>query len=345
MERTAKPVPKPCYALEFDLRKSMCQECEFQRACYEDLGMRQNRITLDKVVFKLVPTSYGLTDIDMGDDPELPHLENLYLICHETVFGCQPHDSVRRHKAEIIAKFRQAKNTSMRLFMLANMVAHQQWEITVAERMNRKAKNWFHAKLLTSDQAITRLDAYRDMCRKAFGSFDIGSLSLLTDGEYEKTDIEKKMLHSEITAARRLVQFKIGRGGPGLEHLYHWEELTLDPYWLATEPTYMETVLKPHLAGKKGTRTINNHRHSVTQVIAEMKRKRDWGIAIFQARERVMQSALGTVLHQWGFDRQDFEFDQETVENVMDFWAFVGRAIQHVHCLRYVDGEDETLRV
>lgn len=344
MERTAKSAPKPCYALEFDLSTSMCQECEFQKSCFESMGMRRNRLTLDKLIFKLVPKGYGLSDIDMGEDPEIPQLEATYLLCYKTVFGTTARDSTRRYENEIIANFRKTKS-SLRLFILANMVAHQQRQITVAAKMQREAKHWFSAELLTNAQAITRLDDYRDMCRKAFGTFDIGSLSLLTNGEYEHNDIEKKMLHSEITAARSLVSYKIGHGGTGLAHVYDREELTLDPFWLATETTYMKTVLEPHMKGRKSTKAVNNHRHSVTQVIAEMKRRRDWSIAIFQAREHIMQPALRSILHAWGFEPNDFEFEGETVDNPMDFWVFVSRAIQHVHCLRYASGEHETLRV
>lgn len=348
MQRIAKSVPKPCYALEFDLTNSMCQACEFQHACFKDMGARRDCTNLSRVAFKLVPKEYGLSDIDMGEDPEIPQLENLYMICHQTVFGRKPKDKVAPYRDAIIAMFRQT-SASMRLFMLANMVAQQQWEMTVAAKLNRSARNGFYAKLLTTPKAITRLDEYRDMCRKSFGSFDIGSLSLLTDGEYEKNDIDRKMLHSEITAARKVIGFKISNAGQPYQHLYHWEELTLDPHWLATEPSYEETVLKPHRAGNKGTTTVNNHRHSVAQVLREMKRRRDWSIAVFQARERAMQPALSAVLHTWGFMPNDFEIDKESLleiqANPMKLWVWLGRAIQHVFCLRYALGEDAKLRV
>jgi hypothetical protein len=358
MERIAKSVPKPCYALEHDLSTDVCQKCHVQKECFQELGVRAQKVTLDKMSFKLVPRNYGLHDTDTGEDPELPQIERTYALCYYTVFGRRPEGRIGKHKNLVIQRFREA-GCSLRLFMLANMVGHQQREITVATKMQREPKNSFNAFLLTTAQSITRLDMYREMCRKSFGTFDIGALDTLTDGGYVENDIEKRMLHSEVTAARVLIAFKLANGGPAARHLYRCEELTLDPFWLATEPTYIQTVLKPHLAGEHGTKTINNHRHSVTQVIAQMKRKRDWAITIFQARERIMQQAISTVLHGHGFLAIDFEVDQvfkvnfkvdkifkdehATVESVMDFWASIALAIQQIHCLRYLENEDTPL--
>jgi hypothetical protein len=364
MERIAKSVPKPCYALEHDLTTDVCRQCHVQKECFEAMGSRRQKVTLDKMTFKLVPASFGLHDTDMGEDPELPQIERTYALCYYTVFGRRPKDKIGQHKNLVIRKFRQA-GCSLRLFMLANMVGHQQREITVAAKMQREPKNTFSAALLTTEQSITRLDMYREMCRKSFGTFDLGALDTLTKGGYAENDIEKRMLHSEVTAARVAVAYKVAKGGPGfVDHVYRCEELTLDPYWLATEPTYLKNVLKPHLDGQHGTKAINNHRHSVTQVLSQMKRKREWAIAVFQARERIMQQAIGTVLHGQGFLPIDFEFDEVyrvnfevkkiidddiekvkflEIESVMQFWADIGKAIQHVHCLRFVANEPTSL--
>jgi hypothetical protein len=316
------------------------------------MGERRHKVTIDKMVFKLVPERFGLDDTDMGEDPELPNIERTYILCHVTVFGKRPKDKIGQYKNLVIQRFREA-GCSLRLFMLANMVGYQQQSITISAKLRGEAKNYFNASHLTTKQSITRLDMYREMCRKSFGTFDIGSLDTLTEGGYAENDLEKKMLHSEITAARKMLAFKLRNGGPGYAHLYAQEELTLDPHWLATEPTYEKTVLEPHRAGQHGTKTVNNHRHSVSQVIMQMTRKRDWAIAVFQARERIMQKAIATVLHAHGFVPIDFEFDPVFIvdqkpetsheKSVMEFWVYIARAIMQAHCLRFLNDEDSPL--
>lgn len=338
MERIARPVPKPCYALEFDLTTKICQECEVQASCFEALGIRKHRVTLDKVVFKLVPASYGLDDMDMGEDPELPHIERTYALCYMAIFGCQPKDRVGKHQSLIIKRFREAQ-TSLRLFMLANMVGYQQRQKTIATRLRCEEKQLFTASLLTYPSAIKRLEMYREMCRKNFGTFDLGALDTLTEGGYAENDVERRLLQSEIIAAKALIGYKLFNGGHGWEYVYKNEELALDPYWLATEDSYREHVLVPYLNGDKGSKTQANHRYGVTQVISQMKKKRDWAVAIFQARERIMPKAISAVLHFWGFEAEDFEIEPEPITKAMTFWVYVGRAIQHVQCIRYAEGE------
>lgn len=337
MERIAIEVPKPCYALEFDLSSQVCQECEFQRQCFEALGPRRNKITLDKIEFKLVPKSYGLDNIRV-EDPELPTLERTYILCHQTIFGRRPKDRIGQHKNSFLANVKLA-GCSIRLFMLTNMIAFKQQQKDIARHTERGIKHYYSSVMFTHANAVSRVDMYREMCRKEFGTFDLSALDTLTEGGYAENDVERRMLQSEITAARFTVGFKIRRGGPPWRYLYEAQEFNLDPYWLATEPTYREIVLKPYMAGERASKALNNHRYAVTQVIAQMKKKKDWAIAIFQARERIMPRAVADVVHAFGFGPKDFEIDAEPVTSVSDFWVFLSRAMQHVHCLRYIDGD------
>jgi hypothetical protein len=337
MERIAKSVPKPCYAVEFDLSNPVCQECEFQKSCYDDLGPRKHLVSLDKVEFTLVPAAFGLSKIPC-DDPELPTIERTYILCHRTIFGRRPKDKIGKHLNSILANVRKSK-ASIRMFMLANLVGYQQHQKTVAEHIDREEKNYYNAKLFTYANAVTRVEMYQEMCQKEFGTFNLSSLETLTEGGYAENDIEQRMEHSETTAALAVVGHKIRRGGPPWEIVYDSQELTLDPHWLATEETYTKTIITPYLAGNKGTKLQASHRYSVLQVKAQMKKKKDWAIAVFQARERVMPVVVSRVLHHFGYRPKDFEIERKPIIEAMEFWEGVGRAIQHVECLRYIDGD------
>jgi hypothetical protein len=337
MERIAQPVPKPCYAVEFDLTNPVCRECEFQTGCYEALGVRKHKITLEKVEFELVPKGFGITKIPC-DDPELPTIERTYILCHQTIFGRRPKDKIGQHLSSILTNVRKSK-ASIRMFMLANMVAYQQQQRLIAEKTASSEKMYYSSLLFTYANSVSRVEMFREMCQKEFGTFSLSSLDTLTEGGYAENDIERRMEHSEVTAARTLIGYKIRNGGPGWAQVYEHQELTLDPHWLATEKTYEDTILKPYWAGDKGTKAQASHRYSVCQVLAQMKKKRDWAIAVFQARERMMQPCISRVLHSFGYGVKDFEVEQVPVTSAMDFWLGIARVIQHVECIRYIDGD------
>jgi hypothetical protein len=337
MERIAQSVPKSCYAVEFDLSNPVCQTCEFQQSCYDALGARKQRVALDKVEFTLVPKAFGLSKIPC-DDPELPTIERTFILCHQTIFGRRPKDRIGKHLNSILANVRKSK-VSIRMFMLANMVGYQQHQLTVAAHTDREEKKYYHPKHMIYDHSVKRVEMYREMCQKEFGTFNLSSLDTLTEGGYAENDIERRMEHSEITAARAVVGYKIHRSGPPWEMVYEHQELTLDPHWLATEETYTTAIITPYLAGNKGSKAQANHRYSVLQVKAQMKKKKDWAIAVFQARERMMPAVVSRVLHHFGYRPNDFEIERTPVTDAMDFWVSIARAIQHVECLRYIDGD------
>jgi hypothetical protein len=342
MERTPKTVPKPCFGLEFDLSNAICQACTVQADCFTALGPRQNVIPLTKLTFDLVPPAFNLDTFDAGDDPELPNIERTYVLCFKTIFNRRPQDRIGQHKKTVINLFRQAK-CSLRMFMLANMVGYVEQRKTIAAVMREELEVDFRASMLAQKAALKRVSGYSSWCRKSFGTFDLSSLGTLTDEDYADSDVDSR-LHSEVTAAQALVGYKIFKGGSPWSYVYQKEEIALDPFWLALEPSYFETILKPYLDGDKGTKTQANHRFSVVQVIQQMKKQKDWAIALFQARERIMPKALGSVTHHWGFRPENFEIENKPVKDAGKFWIYLSRAIQHMECLRYVEGESSCFR-
>jgi hypothetical protein len=53
----------------------------------------------------------------------------------------------------------------------------------------------------------------------------------------------------------------------------------------------------------------------------------------------MMPAVVSRVLHHFGYRPNDFEIERTPVTDAMDFWVSIARAIQHVECLRYIDGD------
>lgn len=338
-ERVAQEAPLPCYGVEFRISDPRCVECPHQKGCITQMGRRADMLTLDKIEFKLVPKKFDLPDVNEMVDPETPHVERIYIICHQTVFGKRPQDKIGQHKNSLVKNARAAKS-SLRMFMLACMVGHlTDRKLAIEHNADYVQKEKFTARRLSLGSAVKTVEMYRKICQREYGSFDISSLDMVVDGSYADNDLERQMLQSEIAAGKQVIGYKLVSGGPPERSLYSTSELSLDPHWLATETTYEKTVFAEHINGVRGTQMENRHRYAVVQVKQAMKRRKDFAIGVFQTRERVMARAVKSVLYHFGHQPHDFEIVNEPVTNVMELWVFIARAMQHWHCLRYLDGE------
>lgn len=336
MERIAKKTPAPCYGLEFDLSDKRCQGCAVQTGCFEALGRRRTVVPVNKAQFKLVPAKFNI-DAENLVDPETPHVERTYMLCYQTIFEKRPKDTVGKHKEKMLKNVKSA-GCSMRLYMLTLMIAwrEKQKDILGASDLSTGI---FTSKQLVQPSAFSRLDQYREMCRKEFGTFDLSSLSTLVDEEYNESDMERRIYLSELVAAKQYVALKIVKGGPVWDQLYANCELQLDPYWLAIEESYDEHVLKKHKESRFGTKTEARHRYSVAQVHSQLKKSKQFAIGVFQAREAAIRKAIPSVLFTFGYSPEDFEVVNEPFTNAMEFWVMLARAIQHDQCLKMLAGE------
>ena len=336
MERIAQKTPTPCYGLEFDLTTKECQACTVQKGCFEQLGRRRTVVPINRAEFKLVPSKFEI-DAENLIDPETPHVERTYVLCYQTIFGKRPQDTVGQNKAKLL-QYVKATACSMRLFMLTVMIAWREKQKDILGKSDLST-GIFVSKLLARPHAISQLDQYREMCRKEFGTFDLSSISTLVEEEYSESDMERRMHLSELVAAKAYVALKVHKGGPVWAQFYSMTELQLDPYWLAVEESYEEHILRPYLAGNRGTKTEARHRHSVAQVKSQLKKHKQFAIGVFQAREAAIRKAISPVLYTFGYDVQDFEVTSEPFTNAMEFWVMLARAIQHDQCLKLLAGD------
>jgi hypothetical protein len=305
------------------------------------MGARLNMVPLNQLKFDIVPDEFREEAYDLTfnlDDPELPYLQRLYADCYLSVFHCNPLDNVFRYKEDIARNARQAE-CSVRMFMLANMVAHGQHEKTVIDHTEKNRAAKFHARLLAADLSIKRAKMYQELCHDRFGTFSLTSLAVLTDTE-AGDDLESAMLRSEVTMAQWLVRYRIFHSEEAETRLYENLELQLAPEWLAIEQTYLDHILKPYIQHAiRGTELVERHRFSTFQVHAFYKKHLTNQRLAWCARQRILPEALRTVVNSFGLQPEDLLHPREPVRSPMELWKHLALAIRHYHCWLYLNGE------
>lgn len=344
MERIPQKAPLPCYGLEHDRLDPTCQQCPHADGCVAHMNSRADKVPLDRVKFDLTPedapekfkASLQKEVMEM-DDPELPHLQRLYCDCFASVFHKNATDNVSRFKEEVAVNAMKAK-CSVRMYILANMVAHSVHEKTVIKHSEKQRSAKFSAKMLTGERAIKRAKTYQEMCNDRFGTFSLTSLAVLSDDD--KEDMEAAMLRSEVTAAKWLVRYKIFNGGPGMLETYNNIELELAPEWLAIEKTYIDLILKPYAAKEiKGTEAVERHRFNVHQVHCHYKRHSGNQRLAFISRQRIMPQAVREVVSSFHHRTDDFLYPRSPVTKPMEFWQSLALTLRHYHCWLYLNDE------
>ena len=197
--------------------------------------------------------------------------------------------------------------------------------------------------MLLGASAVKRARMYAEMCNREFGSFKLPALSSLVNEDFVNASLEKHMLHSEVVAGKFIVGHKMLHGGPVWDLLFDTHELTLDPYWLAIDETYLTQVFYPYLDKKSGTDQIQQHRFSVKQVLGHLKKYSTAAQNTFHIREKIMPEAVAEVLNSFGHQPDDFSIDPEPVTKPLEFWVYLGRAMQQFQCLLYLEGQPSFL--
>lgn len=340
MERTPKKIPLPCFGLENSKYNPKCVNCEFFDDCLVYMGSRAGKIPLSKLKFNILPKNIEpLINVIDIDDPDSCNLTGLYATCYRSVFEKQPlkKDSVTRYKNEIFANA-AAAGCSLRMFMLANMQAHVVHEETKIEHTDCAIAAPFIAKHLATARSVKRAKTYEEMCRNKFGTFSANHVSLLTGGE-GLTELEHKMQNSELIIAREIVRFKIFSSEPFEKRVFDNVELELAPEWLALDAFYLEHVLTPYLANKRGNEAIRAHRFKVIQVIGHYKKHLSEQKHAWAVRQAQLPAVVTQLLNTFGYRPDSFMYPDTAVTDIVEFWKKLSLAIRHNHCLRFLDGE------
>jgi hypothetical protein len=322
--------PLPCFGIEHEYFDPRCKACPHQPDCIEAKGYRVGRLSLDQAQIDLVPPK--LTKLT-ATDPDEPKLQPTYELCHLAVFGRPPRDRLDRWpqaSGRLIASCHEVGCT-LRLFITTVMMAHQK----------ASPDRPFYSNMLLGPTAPKRVERYRDLCRKTFGCFDTASLRLLT--ELEVTSVEERLLASEVTFGSFIVGHRLRYSGDPVEEFYRVKEFAMDPTWLATEPTYEQTLLR-HVMNPQGTEALRQHRFHVVKVVTELKHHKQQAAHIFQLREAAAKRAIKHVLGQHGYKPEDFEVAAEPITGMASFWGTLGLAIQHHLLLQFCDGDTDAVR-
>ena len=336
--------PLECFGDGYQATDMDCAVCPHRQRCMVVMGKRRTHVPLSAAQFKLVPDSYELVyEKTFIEDPEIADMPRTYIACYRTLFAQHPKDTSRvQQEADSIARAARRNDCSVRLYMLACMMGHA---VEQSQRVKHNGRNAvpFLVKHLLGKIPETRAKMFRDLCAKDYGTFSVSALSTLTGTLVDKSSPEYKLLTSEIKAGQFIVDWKSKQGGPVYEALYSELELTLDPMWLAIEDSYKVYVLDPYQENHRGTDMEKSHRHAASMSINYLKKHKQAGIMAFQARESIMNKALGSVLSLIGYGLDDFLIENEPVTDTIGMWVSIGLAVQHHQCLRYLNGERSTL--
>lgn len=327
MERTPVTAPLACFSREHDARDATCQACAYAADCARYMGRRGDP-RLSTLRFKLMPE---LLEVRLPD-PELTALQPLYASCYFSVFESAAPDRLDRRSdaAKILAKSCAEAKCSLRMFMLASMMGHKSCAPA------RK----FYANMLLGPAAIQRAVLYRGVCSKAFGTFDLQALTAITQNN---SSLEARLLNSEIIAGAWITGYKMRYGGAYGTSFYAANEIALDPYWLAVEPSYVNLVLAPQRDTPTDIAELRRHRFNTSRVLTDLKRHRDKARAVFGLREKIAPAALKAVLTRLGCSVEDFTTREPVVTDLFKFWGQLAHALKTYMLMRFIQGDRAAL--
>jgi len=296
------------------------------------MGHLVDRIEVDKARFQLIPPGLikRLNIPDVYDwDPDMMNIEKVYAFCHKWVFGMEPLRNIGNHRKLILRRVREA-NTSIKMFFLANMFG---WRESRAHQI-------FSPVVLTRDMAVGQVKTFASVCHNKYGAFDTSGLDLLMKSEAATQDFESHLLNSEIATGSWIVGYKLFHQGNIIENIYREIEIELHPWWLATEESYFNQILKPHLDNPDACddQVIKKHRWNALQVRGRLLREPRRALHVFSRRQVVAKNAILKVLGMRGLRPEHFLMEDIPVVNMFKFWARLGQAVQHYECLKYVEG-------
>lgn len=340
IKRIPISAPLPCYAAAYSSIDAKCASCAHAHGCQELSGDKAARVTVANLRFSLIPPKFGKLDLD-HEDPDYGAMQEIYVMCHNAVFGADTRDLVGPYRRDIAARAKEAE-LSLRTFMLACMFGHKSTSENAVGHTETKTRK-FSPKSLTYASAPTSARAYAKLCRDAFGAFSLSALTALSGDDLKTNDFEHQMLTSETCAGTYIVGWKLKHDGEPYKSLYADREINLNPYWLATCPHYDELVLRPHLSNPYGSKLEQRQRSAVVHAVRNMSRSKSTAKAVFYARQTVAPTAVKNVLAFYGYRADDFEIDDTPVTDMLQLWLALSRVILHMEALKYVIAEPSAL--
>jgi hypothetical protein len=337
MERIAQPVlhvKSPCFGLEYDRTKPECQRCALFHRCGKVLG---GMVPLDQLEFEMTPPPLFAKDVlvDIDDmSVNRSNVEDLYRRCYFTVYGHKwPESSNLGKEWKNIVLNAKAANVSLNTFIGTVLAAYK---ITHPDAP-------FYVNNLTAESSVKKVSRYSRLLKERYGHDGIDALGMFTNSEAPR--IEEQMLLSETLAGKWIMGCKLTGQTGAMTSLFQRNELKFDPHWLAIEPVYIETVLKPHVEKPDvhESAVIKAHRERVLSTHSMLKKRKSLARTVFSARSQIMPSALKSVLKSVGHTPENFLHADKPVTNALKFWNVLGLAVQQWECLKALQAEPHRL--
>lgn len=324
-------LPKACFGLELRQDQEPCQSCPYQTGCRELMG-RRSTTSLTGANLRYTPEALQSIDVSTSEELKL-----LYDECYEAVFqGEFKPDYLLKHEtaeATVQAACETAKCDPVLLF-LCSMHGHRE-----ANPHTR-----FYSSMLMGKAALNRLAKYREEVQAEYGSFDTRSLAMFAGKDFDQELTSRQMLLGEQTAGAWVAGYKLAKAGRPELAMYRQLELRLPEIWLATEPSYQVQILVPWSSKRNASPALNKHRIRTSKVIAWLKSNNQKAVSVFKARELATRQAMPYVLGQYGLQPSDLNVSDEPVVSSLALWIKVGLALQHLYCLRALQGDQQAWR-
>jgi len=350
----AKKTPMLCFGIDQNLSTVTCRNCLHKMECFNAMGRRVRQRSLGAAEFAFVPEQFKVPK----DKPTLNYARHIYGHCYSTVYGRFPDsgDTIGSNFEAIEAQ-RAKVGCSLKIYIIACMLAHRDNQKRLIDFDQRDVEVVFRASGLASPHLLNDVLLLKKLCLREYGTFDVVSVTAMTDIECAHDDLARRLLASEMLAGEFIIQWKQTHKGEPWAALFDAHEADLDVDWLAIEECYTKRIrpvttkkvmrddgqiVEVKIAGQelKVPEKIRKVRYAVNQRTGILKRRNMLALGAFTTREHVMSIAIRRVLSKWHLEPDDFEINYEAEKGrPLMIWYWLGIAIQHVHMIWALEGK------
>lgn len=301
------------------------------------MGPRAQRTRLDKVTFNLIPPLLETRKAWSVDD-----VLNAYIQAYIQVYGEEP--KMFKMLSDRAFQNRLEENaTACGCSILSFCVIFMQ-----SYRDTHTREERFSPSQMQGEKAVERVKARQKWMRQAYASTetDDAVASMFLTGT-TGTSAREVLLDSEVMFGQHIVGHKIRNAGGYLKTLFHYLEGRLAPVWLVSDLDYKETVFDQHFMKQNDSlsRALKELRHSVAMIAKRLRHNSQAARAIFNIRSSVVPQAVEIVLAEHGLEPRDLEAKQSVYKRSSECWEGIGRALQHIYCMRFLDGDPRAERM
>jgi hypothetical protein len=297
LERVAQRAPLPCFGLEFDLMPDRCAVCPHRTPCQNVSHSRIDKVPLPKTQINLQFKFDGLDSAGL--------VESEYQLYHRAILRRPTNGKLKPEEISMIRHNADELSVEPGLLILASLLGHR------AGGADRP----FYGRMMVGPSAMRNLTTYREECGTRYGTFDASALGELTNLPPEH-NVSRRLHDSENLAAAWAIRAALRRQTVGT--LYADRELALDPWWLATEPSYLSWQQED---GESVPHELQRHRQRV-----KLAATRAGFPAVVAARNR---EVLRAVLRETG--RLNLDANLILVPPVITEPVRLWRGVAYVH--------------